>query len=139
MVKSQERADYYERLPVFASRITGDPHAFDIGKDAGRFLVAALQIIRSKQDMGYEILSSPSAEEITELLDHFGLVRDDLLNFVTCTGILGYSSEKDPLRLWQAALEAGCVLNVPLREMVKAHACRPGKWRIGHQKGIGVL
>ena len=119
----------YERLPVFASRITGDPHAFDIGKDAGRFLVAALQIIRSKQDMGYEILSSPSAEEITELLDHFGLVRDDLLNFVTCTGILGYSSERNPLPLWQAAMEAGSVLNVPLREMVKAHACRPGKWR----------
>lgn len=116
----------YERLPVFASRITGDPHAFDIGGDAGRFLVSALQVVRTRQEVGYEILSSPSAEETTELLDYFGLVRDDLLNFVTCIGILGFSIDTgEPLPLWQAALESGSVLNVPLREIVKVGHCRP--------------
>jgi uncharacterized protein (TIGR02679 family) len=116
----------YERLPVFASRITGDPHAFDIGRDAGRFLVSALQVVRSRQEVGYEILSSPSAEETTELLDYFGLVRDDLLNFVTCIGLLSFSIDKgEPLPTWQAALKSGSVLNVPLREIVKVGHCCP--------------
>ncbi|NLJ68570.1 MAG: TIGR02679 family protein [Firmicutes bacterium] len=119
----------YERLPVFASRIAGDPHAFDMGKDAGRFLVSALQAVRARQEAGYEILSSPSAEEVAELLGYFGLVRDDLLNFVTCAGILGsQSADEGPHPLWQAAWEAGNVLNVPLREVAKLDACWPGKW-----------
>ena len=117
----------YERLPVFASRMTGDPHAFDLDTDQGRFFVGSLQAIRCRHDPEYQLDSSPSAEDITELLDYFGLVRDDLLNFVTCAGILGFSSvDNQPLPLWQAAYEAGSVLNVPLREMIKVDTCLPG-------------
>ncbi|NMB24631.1 MAG: TIGR02679 family protein [Firmicutes bacterium] len=131
----------YERVPVFASRIAGHPHAFDLDTDSGRFLVGALQAVRARIDASYVVEASPSAEAITELLDEFGLVRDDLLNFVTCTGILGFSSKgHGPLPLWQAAYATGSVLNVPLREMVKVDKCLPGAgWEQAREQPMAAV
>ena len=72
-----------------------------------------------------EILSSPSAEEVAELLGYFGLVRDDLLNFVTCAGSWSQSTDRSRIPFGRRLREAGNV-NVPLREVAKLDAAGPG-------------
>lgn len=110
----------YERLPFFAGGITSDPHSFDLDTEQGRFLLSALQFLRGHQDNDYGFNSSLNAEEKTELLGHFGIVRDDLLNFATCSGILGFrENEAEPAPFWRSAWEEGAVLNAPLREILK--------------------
>ncbi|SHE48876.1 TIGR02679 family protein [Desulforamulus putei DSM 12395] len=117
----------YERLPFFASRITGDPHGFDLDTDQGRLLLSGLQFLRWQQNKDYPIQPSLSSEDKTELLGHFGIVRDDLLNFATCTGILGFREhETEPALLWRCAMEEGVVLNAPLREIIKMERFMPG-------------
>ena len=116
----------YERLPVFASRITGDPHGFDLNTDQGRYLISALQFIYSRRSEPRQNRSSLSAEEVTELLGRFGLIRDDLLNFVTCAGLLACREEEtEPVSMWQCAWEDGTVLNVPLREITRIKRLEP--------------
>ncbi|HAI85893.1 MAG TPA: TIGR02679 family protein [Firmicutes bacterium] len=123
----------YERLPVFASRIAGDPHGFDIHTELGKHLIAALNWVRASESPTAAPIASPlGAEDITELLAQFGIIRDDLLNFVTCTGILasGAAPCAPPgtarsLATWVAACQEGAVLNVPLRELVRVQSCRP--------------
>lgn len=132
----------YERLPVFASRVLGDPHGFDIGAEPGKHLIAALNWARSVESQTTPLAAPLGAEDVTELLAHFGIIRDDLLNFVTCTGILAFVETDDtvicavpgatlrttqprPLATWAAACREGAVLNVPLRELVKAQSFRP--------------
>lgn len=120
----------YIRLSVFANRITGDPHAFDEQGERGKLLIHALQVIRCHHDRSYRYISAPTAEERAELFQYFGLVKDDILNFVTCTGLIAYGAEGNgPLPLWRAAYEQNSVLNVPLRELRKVDAILPGDGR----------
>ncbi|MCL6559451.1 MAG: TIGR02679 family protein, partial [Firmicutes bacterium] len=110
----------YVRLPFFAGGITSDPHGFDLDTDQGRLLLSALQFLRRHRDNEYGFNASLNAEEKTELLGHFGIVRDDLLNFATCSGILGFrENESEPAPFWRGAWEEGAVLNAPLREILK--------------------
>lgn len=110
----------YQRLPFFAGGITSDPHGFDLDTEQGRLLLSALQFLRWHQDNNFGLNTSLNAEEKTELLGHFGIVRDDLLNFATCCGILGFrENEEEPAPFWRCAWEEGAVLNVPLREILK--------------------
>lgn len=119
----------YERLPVFAGRAVNDPHGFDLDTDQGRFLVSALQLIRSGEDPEYTIRSRLSAEETSELLGHFGIVRDDVLNFTTCAGLVAVGKSGDPVPWWQAAWDGSAVLNVPLRELVGVDVIVPATCR----------
>jgi len=112
------------RLPVFALRITGDPHGLDLRLPAGRLLRSALGFLRQQDgDTGPELASG--AEALTELYYAFGLLRDDLWNFVTCSGILAWSQVGDILPVWQAAAQSGSVLNAPLREVAKVGRAEP--------------
>lgn len=120
----------YERLPLFASRITGDPHGFDMEREQGRFFVHALQTLRQENEPEYDYLSSPTAEQMTDTLQFVGLVRDDILNFATCAGIVGYTESDSPIPVWHSANEEKNVLNVPLREIVKAKDCVPNLTKI---------
>lgn len=116
----------YCRLPVFAHQITNDPHAFDTNTPQGRLLIQALGLIRGLQDVNYQLSSSPNSEEITELLGSFGIIRDDVLNFVTCVGII--AAEKDSAKRndwWQKCAEEGVALNIPLREIIKEESFSP--------------
>lgn len=116
----------YVRLPVFAQRITGHPHAFDHNTSLGRILLEALRLIAERQENTVESDEAPefvtSVEQEAELLYAFKILRDDLLNFVTCTGLegcgqkSGYQTASD---YWRPAWERSAVLNVPLREIVR--------------------
>lgn len=115
-----ESVNTYERLPLFATRITGDPHGFDSTTAAGRLLLHALQFL--KHPSGSLSKSSLRTETISQLLEEFKLIRDDLNNFVICAGFRGEGPGGGVL---EAAQKQGNVLILPLREVVPLKACYP--------------
>ncbi|WP_144462179.1 TIGR02679 family protein [Siminovitchia fortis] len=119
-------APKYERLPFFAQKITQNPHAFDMDQHGGRILLHALQFLLWERGEIPYIRGRLNAEEANDLLQNFQLLRDDLLNFVTFTGLTGetVSGEHPVLK---AANEVKAVLNFPLREAAKLRSCRPVK------------
>lgn len=114
------RVGVVERLPVWAAEVAGDPHAFDARNNRGKYLLQALQFHKTDLDT-----SASTAEAQTELLESFGIVRDDILNFVTCTGLLAEDQNGGQPQLWQAALQNGSVLNLPIRELAKVQMVYP--------------
>ncbi|GBF10900.1 TIGR02679 domain-containing protein [Tepidibacillus sp. HK-1] len=125
-LETDTRTKDYIRLPIFAYQVTQDPHGFDLDTDQGRFLIVALQWIRQLEDQDYEMVSSLTAEDVSELMQYFRIIRDDILNFVTCTGILGFCDDGTPESLWWEAFKGNHVMNVALRELIKLHFFIPG-------------
>lgn len=116
----------YQRLPFFAGIITSDPHSFDLETTQGRLLISALQFLRWHEDNSSGFGTNLNAEETSELLGHFGIIRDELLNFATCSGILGFrENETEPAPVWRSAWEEGAVLNAPLREILRTERFAP--------------
>lgn len=110
------------RLPVFAREITKDPHGFDLKTELGRLLINALKVIAMEQKRGRDPEDSSlltSAEELTELYFTFGILRDDLWNFVTCTGLCANKEGNQPVHYLREAFREQSTLNLPLREVVK--------------------
>jgi len=108
----------YRRLPVFAADITGDPHGLDVDTEQGKIFISALKYLRSMEDDGLSYQPSVlSAEQLNELLEFYGLVRDDILNFVTVIGLKGLLY--DGKKIWQDAYEQGMVKNIPLKELTR--------------------
>lgn len=112
-LQSLPNAGAYERLPLFAQRIVRDPHGFDANTLQGKLLLHALRHLYGVSETG------TTAEEVNELLQSAGILRDDILNFVTCTGI----RSKHPV--WEQAVTTNTVLNVPLREVMKVKKAAP--------------
>ncbi|CAG7651675.1 TIGR02679 family protein [Paenibacillus allorhizosphaerae] len=106
----------YERLPMFAEKITKDPHAFD--PDVwGKYLIDGLKLL----------FDAPEEDE-SELLVAAGILKDDIHNFVSASGLISNFS------FWQIASEEGCILNVPLREAIKLTFAAPA-----HGKDVFVV
>lgn len=96
------------RLPVFAAKVSGNPHYFDIGTDGEKLLSYFL-----KYKM--ELLGKDSAfltEVVWERFYRAGILKDDLSNFVLAYGIScrypdghlhegvkGYEKEHQPVHL----------------------------------------
>lgn len=113
----------YERLPFFAQRLTGNPHYFDSDEVAGKLLVNRL--IFEQMKGGNEQATMPkSVEELNDLLAEYGLMRDDLWNFVTVQGLLA-SSNGALHPVWQAAVQSMSVMNMPIKELVKVDKIWP--------------
>lgn len=72
------------RLPVFASKITGDPHYFDEGNRMFRYLLYGICEI-----CHIPYPSEQRAEQKAEVLYQAGLLKDEISNSVTCMGIRG--------------------------------------------------
>ncbi|OMD41131.1 DUF2399 domain-containing protein [Paenibacillus odorifer] len=106
------------RLPLFASGINGNPHFLDLDTEAGRIFISFLQILLENNDVkSYE--SQPNAEEMTEILNFFGIWRDDVLNQVSCFGIRGYKSDDSSFLVLDAAAEEKTFINLPLRDVLR--------------------
>ena len=101
----------FERLPIFAERITGNPHYFDKNK---RIYQAIEMIMCEKDNRSYR--SNLSAEEETNLLSLVNLDKDDLHSFVTCYGLQAYRDGKI-LQQWYWANQEESVQNIPLRSL----------------------
>jgi uncharacterized protein (TIGR02679 family) len=95
-----------ERLPVFASRITQNPHALDLGTTLGNLFFNALC---SVLDVG-EVKDS---QDRAEVYYRAGILIDEISNYVTVVGLQAFKKDvADPV--WQAAYENGQALQVPL-------------------------
>ncbi|MHB8061880.1 MAG: TIGR02679 family protein [Ruminiclostridium sp.] len=71
------------RLPVFASKITFNPHAFDEGTGCGQLLIFALA--------SYFCVTKPETRlERSELLYMAGILIDDVSNKVLCSGLKAF-------------------------------------------------
>ncbi len=84
------------------------------------------------------ILTLSGTEELTELYYTFGLLRDDLWNFVTCTGITATAADqgKVPLSYLSEAYRQQVTLNLPLREVVRLGNAYSGLLRIERGKSL---
>lgn len=98
-----------KRLPVFASRMTGNPHFFDESTVAGKLL---LYFIQDYFEITIEELGDSRPEKRNRLLYEAGILNDDLSNYVLTyglhgtmqngklhEGIEGYYRLKEPLQL----------------------------------------
>ncbi len=78
-----------ERLPVFAARITGNPHSFD--EQTNNFRLLSAYIIETFHMERGEALSGP--EWNSQVLYQAGILKDDLSNMVLAYGIRGVTRE----------------------------------------------
>lgn len=118
----------FERLPFFSQRTTGNPHYFDISESGGRLLLHILTV-NKKTFEDAEYLFPKSTEEINDLLAEYGLLRDDLWNFVTVQGMIAYyQGEIHPV--WNAAVQTRTVLNVPMKELARLETIKPASGRM---------
>ncbi len=106
-----------ERLPMFSQRVTGDPHVFDLHTDQGKLWLNVLAV-------GAHQPVPTSTEAINELLQHYHIYRDDLLNYVTCAGLLA-ETETGTQPVWEAAVSENTVQIVPIRELVNVTTVYP--------------
>lgn len=79
-------SDKLEPIPIFSSRITRDPHFFDIGTQAFNLFMCGLCYILSK-------VYPKNIEEINEILYSAGIARDELSIFTTIYGISAYNNK----------------------------------------------
>lgn len=111
------------RLPVFAQRITGNPHAFDRNQNLGRLLLHLLAVKCVSYDP--KKFSMPStSEDINELLLSFNILRDDITNFVTVANLMAETDDSRKI-FWDAACKTHTVLNVPIRELLNIESLFP--------------
>ena len=95
-----------ERLPVFATRVTGDPHFFDVGTTGNRFLTNMIYYYLGQRR--YDILENTKIQLFYEA----GILKEDLLNYTTIygfrlykkdglehSGAKGFFKEKEPFHL----------------------------------------
>lgn len=107
------------RLPLFSEMVSGNPHEFD--KDSK--LITALQLIRERES-GIAFQNAPNAELVSQILFEFGIVKDDLTNYVSLYGFLG-ERKGELLQSWRYSFLEGSIRNEPLREVVKLDRLYP--------------
>lgn len=95
-----------ERLALFASRITKNPHAFDENTECGKLLIHGMVYILGEK-------YPQNAEERAELLYKAGIVRDEISNFTMCSGLLAYKNDEIH-KGWEGFYHAGEPLQISL-------------------------
>lgn len=120
-IDEQIAKEQFVRMPLFAQRATGNPHAFDSNTIAGKLLVHAAF------SMSDEVIAYPkTTEERVDLLATLKIVQDDLWNFVTLQGLAGYvNDEIHPV--WHAAVTVKSALNMPMRELMNITRVHPAQ------------
>lgn len=114
----EQLPEKYERLPLFANRTLGNPHALDHNQIEGRLFLQALAFLKGE--------SIPSdADERTRLMYQFHILRDDILNFATVYGLTARKSDRTEIPYWQESVKTHSPLNIPLREIVRAAEILP--------------
>lgn len=104
-----------ETLPVFTAALTGDPHAFDPDRPAGRLLERALADLLPEVALGLSGIGSPAMRR-EAVLAAVGLARDDLSSTVLVANLWAATvADGRPDPLVAGAREAGVPVAYPLR------------------------
>lgn len=72
-----------ENLPMFSSKITKDPHYFDVDKPAGKILIHGI-CFELKREYPRDV------EETAELLYSVGILKDDVSSSIATYGLKAY-------------------------------------------------
>ncbi|KEO80916.1 TIGR02679 family protein [Tumebacillus flagellatus] len=91
-----------ERLPVFANRLSGDPHALDAETPSGRWLYLALCDL-------FGIRFDSAAEWKREVFQEAGILADEVASYVTVLGM--GTLPDDP---WHTFFEQAVSARIPL-------------------------
>jgi uncharacterized protein (TIGR02679 family) len=105
-------------LPVFSSNVTKNPHTLDVDREEGKFLIYTLQVLR-EIETGENMQKKLLAEEITELLFSFNILRDDLSNYTTVFNIRGINRNGEENRLLKGAFEEKTTFHLALKDVIK--------------------
>jgi len=98
-----------EPLPLFSSRITMDPHFFDIGTTAFRLMTFGLCF---KFNCSYP----ENVEETNEILFNAGIARDELSIFTTLYGISAFINKEEHPG-WKGFYNNGEPLHVSIKNL----------------------
>lgn len=123
----------YERIPLYAQRITGDPHALDRDMELGKLFIHLLHVKDGRS--GAPLTDS---ENLNELYLRFHLLRDDILNFVTCANLLA-DADGEQHGMWKGAAVHRSVLNIPIRELLKVDRIYGKKQTVWIVENSGVF
>lgn len=118
----------FERLPLFSQRVTGNPHYFDQNEIAGKLLHHCMyvdQVCRGN----ISLMMPKTVEELNDLLSEYGILRDDLWNFVTCQQLLA-ANGNDEHPVWKEACQSNSVLNMPMKELMKVNRIWPANGKM---------
>lgn len=74
-----------ERLAIFASKISKNPHTFDENTNCGKLFLNGIVYIL---DLDYPM----DAEEKAETLYKAGIIKDEISNYTICSGLLAYKN-----------------------------------------------
>lgn len=108
----------YERLAIFAQRLSGDPHLLDENTETGKLFLSALS------DCASPGTSLQGRAAVLRLYRSFGLLCDSISSFVTVSRLREatlLNGSPDPLI--EAA--AGRILQLPLRQLAEWKQCAP--------------
>ena len=120
-----------ERLALFAQRTSGDPHALDPDRVAGRLLLLALSdLAKNKEESSSSLTKSPQdrAQEL-HLYGGVGLLVDTISSSVAVFNLVSASYHNDtPDPLVQSAGKR--VLLLPMRQLLEWKRLVPASTRI---------
>lgn len=95
-----------ERLAVFSSQISKNPHEFDDNADCGTLLMYGIVYFLDEK-------YPENAEDKAEILYKAGLIRDEISNFTTLSGLISYT-EEGVHQGWEGFYKQGEPLQVSL-------------------------
>ncbi len=106
------------RLSFFSSKITGDPHAFDTNQEIGKLFVDVVNIVFVKTgEKAFEY--ETKAERIQELLLSVGILKDDITNYASFSGLrISIGADEESI-IYKEGNQIGKTFLEPLREVVK--------------------
>lgn len=117
----------YTKLPVFAHRITGNPHAFDSSVLTGQLLFTMLYQQYAEAESAQAMNGFLSKAELeNEIYGLFKIIKDDIMNFTAVNGLVAYRGA-EPVAMWQDACLDRIPWNVPVRQLLDISRIRPGK------------
>ncbi len=117
----------YTKLPVFAHRITGNPHSFDSNGLTGQLLFMMLYHQYAEADSAQAMNGLLSKAELeNEIYGLFKIIKDDIMNFTAVNGLVAFRGE-EPVAMWQDACLDRIPWNVPVRQLLGISRIRPCK------------
>lgn len=76
-----------ERLALFSSKISKNPHTFDENTECGKLLIYGITYLLSE-------IYPKNAEERAEVFYRVGIIKDEISNYTICSGLLAYMDGK---------------------------------------------
>ncbi|TKV46177.1 hypothetical protein C1I58_23505 [Bacillus sp. PIC28] len=112
-------------VAMFATRMTKDPHSYDLQTSLGDLLFDMLTTTYEREVMNRKLPSKLSIEEINDILNHYNLIRDDVSSDVTFTGLYARDKRDLPIEYIDIATKHDTVLKLPLCELIKVEKFYP--------------